>query len=85
MTTYTISTYYDESWLFHADPTDLRAFGEAVEEAMYVAWELEPENRYTYAQLAASLLEGRSIVFSYHGSERCWLSLNENKFLLTNE
>ena len=85
MTTYTISTYYGESWRFHADPTDLRTFGEAVEEALYVAWELEPEGRYAYAQLAASLLEGRSILFSYHGLELCWLSLSENKLSLTNE
>lgn len=82
MKTYTISASWGESWIFHADDSDLRNFGFSVEEAVYVAWEMEPAARVTSWSLAQRLLNGEPVVFSYHNCEFATLQLKGNEFSL---
>jgi hypothetical protein len=82
MKTYTISASWGESWTFHADDSDLWKFGFSIEEAVYVAWEMEPVKRTSYWLLGQRLLNGEPVVFSYHGVNFATLQLKGNKFSL---
>ena len=82
MKTYTISASWGESWTFHADDSNLVAFGLSIEEAVYVAWEMEPVTRMSSWGLAQRLLNNEPVVFSYHGIDFATLQLKGNEFSL---
>lgn len=82
MKTYTISASWGESWIFHADDSDLPNFGFSVEEALYVVWEMEPTRRMSSWGLAKRLLNGEPVVFSYHNINFATLQLKGNQFSL---
>ena len=82
MKTYTISASWDESRIFHADDSNLWSLGSSIEEAVYVAWEMEPVTRMSSWGLAQRLLNGESVVFSYHGVDFATLQLKGNEFSL---
>ena len=82
MKTYTISASWGESWTFHADDSDLSNFGFSIEEAIYVAWEMEPVKCMPRWNLAWRLLNGESIKFSYHNIDFTILRLKGNEFSL---
>ena len=82
MKTYTISASWGESWIFHADDSNLFAFGRSIEEAIYVAWEMEPVTRMSSWSLAQRLLNDESVTFSYHGIDSATLQLKGNEFSL---
>ena len=82
MKTYTISASWGESWTFHADDSDLSNFGFSVEEAIYVAWEMEPVKHMSNWSLAQRLLNNELVVFSYHSIDFATLQLKGNKFSL---
>lgn len=85
MITYTISTSWGETCRFHADIADARTFMAAVQEAVYVAWEMELDDPCTCAQAAALLRTGWPLRFSYHGLEFSWLQLAGDQFSLFDE
>ena len=82
MKTYTISASWGDSYIFHADDSDLSRFGFSVEEAMYVMCEMEPAARMSSWSLAQRLLSGEPVVFSYHNCEFATLQLKGNEFSL---
>ena len=82
MKTYTISASWGESWIFHADDSDLSNFGLSIEEAVYVAWEMEPATRMSSWNLAQRLLSGKPVLFSYHSVSFATLQLKGNEFSL---
>jgi hypothetical protein len=82
MKTYTISASWGEGWMFHADDSDLSDFGFSIEEAMYIAWEMEPVKRMSSWSLALRLLNGKPVVFSYHNIDFATLQLKGNQFSL---
>lgn len=82
MKTYTISASWGESWIFHADDSDLPSFGFSVEEAVYVMCEMTPARRMSSWSLAKRLLNGEPVVFSYHNCEFATLQLKGNEFSL---
>lgn len=82
MKTYTISASWGESWIFHADDSDLSGFGFSIEEAVYVMCEMQPARRMSSWSLAQRLLDGEPVVFSYHDCEFATLQLKGNEFSL---
>lgn len=82
MTTYKIHASWGDSYVFHADSSDLRDFGFLVEEAVYVMCEMLPTRRCSYGALAERLLAGAPVVVSYHGLEYATLQLIGNQFSL---
>lgn len=80
MTEYVIVSSWGESTSFSCDPTDL---GEAIDEAIYVAWEMEAAVRLTYTELAHRLDAGIPTVFTYHGVQPAELTRAGNFFFLT--
>lgn len=80
MTEYVIVSSWGESTSFSCDPTDL---GEAISEAIYVAWEMEAAARLTYAELVHRLDAGIPTVFTYHGVQPAELTRAGNFFFLT--
>ena len=80
MIEYVIVSSWGESTSFSCDPADL---GEAVDEAIYVAWEMEAAARLTYAELVHRLDAGVPIVFTYHGVQPAELTRAGNFFFLT--
>lgn len=82
MKTYEIHASWGDSYIFHADDSNLSNFGFSVEEAVYVMCEMEPVARITSWSLAQRLLNGEPIVFSYHDIDFATLQLKGNKFSL---
>ena len=82
MKTYTISTSWGDSWTFHTDSSDLHSFGFDVEKAVYVMCEMEPVGHMPFWTLAARLLNGEPVVFSYHNLEFATLQMNKDGFSL---
>lgn len=80
MTEYVIVSSWGESTSFSCDPADL---GEAIDEAIYVAWEMEAAARLTYSELAHRLDAGIPTVFTYHGILAAELTRAGNFFFLT--
>lgn len=80
MTEYVIVSSWGESTSFSCDPTGL---GEAISEAIYVAWEMEAAARLTYAELTHRLDAGIPTVFTYHGIQPAELTRAGNFFFLT--
>lgn len=82
MTTYEIHASWGDSYVFHADSSDLSDFGFLVEEAVYVMCEMLPTRCNSYRALAERLLAGVPVVVSYHELEYATLQLIGNQFSL---
>ena len=80
MTEYVIVSSWGESTSFSCNPADL---GEAIDEAIYVAWEMTTAARLTYAELVHRLDAGIPTVFTYHGVEPAELTRAGDFFFLT--
>jgi hypothetical protein len=82
MKIYTISASWGESWIFHADDSNMSHFGLSVEEAVYVMCEMQPAGRVSTWGLAQRLLNGEPVLFNYHGVAFATLQLKGNEFSL---
>lgn len=81
MNTYKIITSWGDSCVFHADRQNLRNFGEAIEEAVYILCEMNP-GRCSYENLASALIDGEAVKFDYHGTEEAFLKFDGKSFFL---
>ena len=81
MNTYKLITSWGDSCVFHANIQNLRSFGEAVEEAVYIMCEMSP-GRCSYVGLASTLINGKSVKFDYHGTEEAFLKFDGKNFFL---
>lgn len=81
MNTYKLITSWGDSCVFHADRQNLRNFGEAIEEAIYILCEMRP-GRCSYENLASALIDGEAVKFDYHGTEEAFLKFDGKIFSL---
>lgn len=81
MNTFKLITSWGESCVFHADKKNLRNFGEAIDEAVYVLCEMS-HGRCSYSDLASVLINGEAVKFDYHGTEEAFLKFDGKNFFL---
>lgn len=81
MSTFKIIASWGDKYSFQANKKDLRNFGEAIDEAVYVFCEMRP-GRCSYEKLASLLIDGEAVKFDYHKTEEAFLKFDGKNFFL---